>query len=66
LEDFIIKNQTVEHNVDEPPCGDATFSYHFNRDKKQLIVKRGVIVGGKAETYTRNLNQLPSYHRTSP
>ncbi|MDR2415312.1 MAG: hypothetical protein LBD75_01510 [Candidatus Peribacteria bacterium] len=66
MEDFIVKSQIVEHRFDDLPCGSPAFSYRFDRDTKQLIVKRAVAVGGKAETYTRNLAQLPSYYRTSP
>jgi hypothetical protein len=64
FEDNIVKDQIVEHPADIS-CA-PTFSYRFDREKRQLIVKRDAAVGGKSETYTRNLVQMPSYYRTVP
>ncbi|MDR0607574.1 MAG: hypothetical protein LBG52_04385 [Candidatus Peribacteria bacterium] len=65
LEDFIFLDQAVK-DVEESICGAETFSYTFDPEKGALIVKRSENVGGKSETYTYKIAQIPSYYRTRP
>jgi hypothetical protein len=65
LEDFIVRNQR-KTSTDDTACEVPQFSYTFDMEKEQLVVKRDSSIGGKAETYTWHLDKIPSYYRTSP
>jgi hypothetical protein len=64
-EDFIVKNQSLL-TIAISLCETPPFSYYFEQKKQQLIIKRAKEIWGKAETYTRHLDKIPSYYRTSP
>ncbi|MDR0860624.1 MAG: hypothetical protein LBO09_06740 [Candidatus Peribacteria bacterium] len=65
LENFILKDQIFTKEV-EKVCGEELFSYAFDVDKGTLVIKRSQNVGGKSETYTWKIAQIPSYYRTRP
>ncbi|MDR3169117.1 MAG: hypothetical protein LBU27_05140 [Candidatus Peribacteria bacterium] len=64
MEDFIFQNQEVK--IDEAGICEDSFSYTFDTEKGTLIIQRKENVGGKSETYTWKIAQIPNYYRTRP
>lgn len=69
IENFILKDQPFtkrEGNATGSVCGENLFSYDFDLNKGNLIIKRSQNVGDKSETYTWKIAQIPNYYRTRP
>ena len=64
IEGYVFKNQKMtKNNHEDSTCGPETLEYHFDAKTMQLFVERSENIWGKAETYTREVEKIPSFYR---
>ena len=65
IENFIVKDAKTPVNLDAP-CWTESFSYSFDMEREEVVVKRNKEVWWKSETYTWKIGMIPNFYRTRP